>query len=188
MSTIKASGLGPLTASNTATIVDPATPVNGIARMSPLVSFSPVTVSGTSVDFTNIPSWARRITVMLNGVSTSGTSLIQLQLGTSGGVQTTGYTGVGWMANTLNAASSNGLLIHGTMTAAYLVDGVGVLTCVNSSTGTWAFSIVSSGGLSGTGSIGSGAKTLSGTLDRIRFTTVNGTDTFDAGTVNVFYE
>jgi hypothetical protein len=29
---------------------------------------------------------------------------------------------------------------------------------------------------------------LSGTLDRIRITTVNGTDTFDAGTINVSWE
>ena len=182
MSTIRVGNIGPLTG-NTSVIADPG----GVGGMS-LVSMNPVTASGTAVDFTGIPSWVRRITVSFSGVSTNGTSLLQIQLGTSGGVQTTGYSGVGWMANTLNAASSNGLIIHGYMAAAYLIDGVGVLTCVNSSTGTWAFSIVSSGGLSGTGSVGSGAKTLSGTLDRVRITTVNGTDTFDAGTINVMYE
>lgn len=31
-------------------------------------------------------------------------------------------------------------------------------------------------------------KTLSATLDRVRLTTVNGTDTFDAGLVNIIYE
>jgi hypothetical protein len=29
---------------------------------------------------------------------------------------------------------------------------------------------------------------LSGTLDRIRLTTVNGSDTFDAGSINIIYE
>ena len=37
--------------------------------------------SGTSVDFTSIPSWVKRITVMFNGVSTSGTSNPLVQLG-----------------------------------------------------------------------------------------------------------
>jgi len=35
---------------------------------------------------------------------------------------------------------------------------------------------------------GAGTKTISGVLDRIRLTTVNGTDTFDAGSVNILYE
>jgi len=35
---------------------------------------------------------------------------------------------------------------------------------------------------------GGGGITLSGTLDRVRITTVNGTDTFDAGTINIMYE
>jgi hypothetical protein len=30
--------------------------------------------------------------------------------------------------------------------------------------------------------------TLPGTLDRVRITTVNGTDTFDAGSINILYE
>jgi hypothetical protein len=35
---------------------------------------------------------------------------------------------------------------------------------------------------------GAGSVTLSATLDRIRITTVNGTDTFDAGSINIAYE
>jgi hypothetical protein len=38
------------------------------------------------------------------------------------------------------------------------------------------------------GNVVSGSKTLAGTLDRIRITTVNGTDTFDAGQINILYE
>jgi len=33
-----------------------------------------------------------------------------------------------------------------------------------------------------------GSKTLSDTLTQVRITTVNGTDTFDAGTINILYE
>jgi hypothetical protein len=36
--------------------------------------------------------------------------------------------------------------------------------------------------------IGSGSVALSGALDRVRITTVNGTDTFDAGSVNIIME
>ena len=49
--------------------------------------------SGTSIDFTGIPSWVKRITVICDGVSTTGTSLVQLQVGTSSGIVTSGYTG-----------------------------------------------------------------------------------------------
>jgi hypothetical protein len=33
-----------------------------------------------------------------------------------------------------------------------------------------------------------GAKSLAGTLDRVRITTVNGTDVFDVGAINILYE
>jgi hypothetical protein len=49
--------------------------------------------SGVSIDFTSIPSWVKRITVMFSGVSTNGTSPLQVQLGTSGGVDATSYIG-----------------------------------------------------------------------------------------------
>jgi hypothetical protein len=59
--------------------------------------------SGTSIDFTSIPSWVKRITVMIAGVSTNGSSIIQIQLGDSGGVETSGYTGTtGYNASYVN--------------------------------------------------------------------------------------
>ena len=33
-----------------------------------------------------------------------------------------------------------------------------------------------------------GSISLSGTLDRVRITTANGTDAFDAGSINILYE
>lgn len=45
------------------------------------------TTSGTTSDFTGIPSWAKKIIVMINGISTSAvSSTFMLQLGTSGGI------------------------------------------------------------------------------------------------------
>ena len=76
MSFIKASALGPLTASNTATIVDPATPASGIATLGPLVSFAAQnTTSGANIDFTGIPSWAKRVTVSVASVSFASSAL-----------------------------------------------------------------------------------------------------------------
>lgn len=151
--------------------------------------------SGTFVDFTGIPSWVKRITVMFDGLSTNGTSPPQIQIGDAGGIETSGYL------------SSNFILINGTspvgaaFTAAFgigvstgqwastvTVQGAVTLSLLRSSTNTWAAS----------GSIGrndvntiyltSGSKSLSDVLTQLRITTANGTDTFDAGTINVLYE
>ena len=144
--------------------------------------------SGTSIDFTGIPSWVKRITVMFSGVSTNGTSIIQLQLGDSGGIETTGYTSGAWLANTTNANSTTGLIISGANAANFLFDGNMIVCLVDSATNKWSFSSTMSGSVSGMNSMGGGAKSLSATLDRVRITTVNGTDTFDAGSINILYE
>jgi hypothetical protein len=150
------------------------------------------TTSGTSIDFTGIPSWVKRITMMLNGVSTNGASVVQIQLGTSAGVATTGYAshaGIAGIGNSASGlASTSGFSIGTTSAAIDVRYGHTVLTLVSGS-----FWIAShSYGLTATsGSYfigGAGAMNLSGTLDRLRLTTVNGTDTFDAGSVNILYE
>ena len=142
--------------------------------------------SGTSIDFTSIPSGVKRITVMFNGVSTNGTSNWQLQLG-SGSVTTTGYAGA---AATFNATptvanATTGFLIASAL-AAVTLSGTVIFT--NVSGNIW----VASGYLSRTDAgtaFGTGGNiTLSGTLDRVRITTVNGTDTFDAGSINIMWE
>jgi hypothetical protein len=125
---------------------------------------------------------------MFAGVSTNGSSPIQIQIGTSGGIQTTSYTSGAWIANTSNGNSTTGLLITNGGGSTYLFDGMAYLTLLNSATGLFTFNSIFSGSVSGINSIGGGAKTLSGTLDRVRITTVNGTDTFDAGSINILYE
>ena len=147
--------------------------------------------SGTSIDFTSIPSWVKRITVMLDVVSTNGTSLVQVQLGTSAGIQTTGYASGAWQANITISNSTTGLLVVGSGAASNTLTGHLAITLMDSSTGKWIASGVAAlvppiG--SGNAEVFAGGKTLSGTLDRIRITTVNGTDTFDAGSINILYE
>jgi len=157
----------------------------------PLVSGTAVaSTSGTSIDFTSIPSWVKRITVMFNGVSTSGSSVVQIQLGDSGGFETTGYSGSADSIITSGSATtmSNGFTLEraGGAGAAQIRNGFAVFCLLGSN----AWAMTSMNGLSNTGLLNyaAGTKTLSDTLTQVRITTVNGTDTFDAGSINILYE
>jgi hypothetical protein len=168
----------------------------GSAKVTPTMLTQPLTLataqnttSGTSVDFTGIPSWAKRITVMLNGVSTNGTSQTQIQVG-DGSFVTSGYIGAAALlvnGNTVTATTnSTGLKTDGYGAAVDTRYGTYFLT--NISGNTWMF--VGNGNTLGNDNVAvvAGRISLSGTLDRIRLTTVNGSDTFDAGSVNILYE
>jgi len=151
--------------------------------------------SGTSIDFTSIPNYVKRVTVMFNGVSTSGTSIVQVQLGTSSGVTTTGYAaeGTSFNSNSANtgAETTTGfpLEVHNPYVTA-AGNRSGNLVFNNITGNTWIGSgVIGASWASGpTSSFVAGRIALSATLDRIRITTVNGTDTFDAGTINILYE
>ena len=162
------------------------------SQVEPLVlGTAQASTSGTSIDFTGIPSWVKRITIMYSGVSTSGTSNWLVQLGDSGGVENTGYLGVGtFLGATVsgtNYTAGFGFSVGG---AGHILHGSAVLTLLSSSTNSWTCmgSLAGTGGAAGYIYSTGGAKSLSGTLDRVRLTTVNGTDTFDAGSVNILYE
>lgn len=142
--------------------------------------------SGTSIDFTSIPSWVKRITVMFSGVSTNGTSNWLIQVG-SGSIETSGY---------LCSASQFGTTVSSSQFTAGFGLTYGVATAVsagslrleNVSGNTW----VANGTFANTDSaatrVTAGNITLSGALDSLRITTVGGTNTFDAGTINILYE
>jgi len=142
--------------------------------------------SGTSIDFTSIPSWVKRITVMFNGVSTNGTSNLLVQLGISSGVETTGYTSAAAAINNTVASSTAGYILTQSNGASYTHQAVVVITALGSAN-TWMSSGLDVIGVTN-GFSSTGSKALSGTLDRVRITTVNGTDTFDAGSINILYE
>lgn len=144
--------------------------------------------SGTAIDFTGIPSWVRRITVMFSGVSTNGSSVPQIQLGDSGGIETTGYLTSVWQSNTTNSNITSGFGLRGTgqMISTAVLHGHVIFTLLGSNT--WVGSGVIGRSDSADSSVLGGSKTTTDTLDRIRITTVNGTDTFDAGSINIMYE
>jgi hypothetical protein len=148
------------------------------------------TTSGTSFDFTSIPSTAKRITIMFAGVSTNGTSIMQVQVG-AGSIATSGYTAAcsyTYAGNSIMATSTSAFVLSGSgIGAAGALSGSIVLT--NLSSLVWVAQGVMINVVSDPSSNASaGTVTLSGALDRIRITTVNGTDTFDAGSVNILYE
>jgi len=148
--------------------------------------------SGTSIDFTGIPSWVKRITVMFKGVSTSGTSFILIRLGYSGGIETTGYLSVGStiaVASAGSTAQTTGFIVGDSTSAAAVLSGLFTFTLMDSATNTWVGQGAAADSANTYQRLLAGQKPISGgILDRIRITTVNGTDTFDAGSVNVLYE
>lgn len=150
-----------------------------------------VTASGTSVDFTGIPAGVNRITISFVGVSTNGSSSPLIQLGDSGGVETTGYLGSSvLLAEAATPTAQNFTTGFGdrSQDPAAVRHGTWVLSLVDAATNTWACSSVLARSDAARLSVNGGSKSLSATLDRVRVTTVNGTDTFDAGTINVSYE
>jgi hypothetical protein len=143
------------------------------------------TGSPTSIDFTSIPSWVKRITVMFSGVSVSGTSNTLVQLGTSGGIVSTGYVSSASNQGGTTASSTAGFLINSQTAASDTFSGISVFTNITSTN--WVYA--------GTGkrttnalAYGGGDGAIGGVVTQIRITTVNGTDTFDAGTINILYE
>lgn len=159
-------------------------------RKGALVLGTVQSATGTAVDFTGIPSWVKRITVMFAGVSTNGSNFIDIQIGDSGGIETSGYLGTqsniiggGTGANNYGGDAFEIRYVG----AAYAISGPFVLTLMNAATNLWV-----GAGMHGADSgiahtdFSAGQKALSGTLDRLRIS-ANG-DTFDAGLVNIMYE
>jgi hypothetical protein len=142
--------------------------------------------SGTSIDFTSIPSWVKRITVMFNGVSTNGTSNLLIQIG-AGSITATGYASAasGMDSGVASSTYTTGFGIR-VGAAAAVSSGSMILNLISSNVWSSNHTVVNSN--SASSFIGGGSITLGGTLDRVRITTVNGTDTFDAGSVNILYE
>jgi hypothetical protein len=151
----------------------------------PLTSGTAIaSTSGTALDFTSIPSWVKRMTVMFDSVSTSGTSHPLIQIG-AGSITSSGYTARGSYiagAAVSETTYTTGFGIFGG-TASNTYTGHLVLT--NVSGNIWVCSSVIGGAATW---FSTGVVTLGGTLDRVRITTVGGTDTFDAGSINILYE
>lgn len=151
-----------------------------------VIATAKATTSGTAVDITGIPAWAKKVTVLFSGVSTSGTSPVLLRLGTSSGIDATNssYRGCSSL-NSTNVGYSSGFTMSVSQAAANIYSGSCVITNITGNI--WCLSGVLS--IEGTAAIcQAGAKTLSDILTQLRLTTLGGTDTFDAGTINILIE
>lgn len=174
----------PMTLDGTAGMTAPVGAIyNGLTLMTAQTS-----TSGTAIDFTGVPLWVKRITVMFNNVSTNGTNSYLVQVG-SGSITSSGYNSYGMTAggNSLTGAGfTTAFGIRHTRGTAASISGAMIIS--NLSGNIWV-SQHSMGDQANTDSyFGAGSVTLSGVLDRVRITTVNGTDTFDAGSINIMYE
>jgi hypothetical protein len=172
------------------TVTATGTVAGSTGTLYPLVSGTAVSATGTAIDFTGIPSWVRRITVMFQGVSTNGTSFVRVRIGPVAGVETTGYVGAsGILVGTpIQAAFSAGFDISSNNAATTTQQGVLTLALLDGATNTWSASWTIGNGVNSAVGIGAGSKPLTGALSIVRITTVNGTDTFDAGSINILYE
>lgn len=142
----------------------------------------------TAPEFTSIPSTAKRITLMFNGVSPNSTGTLLVQLGDAGGYETTGYgSSMTYIVNATAATTnvSTGFLAgtFGSAGAAYN----GIMTIATLGSNVWVMSVNLNDSASTRTFFGSGAKTLSETLTSVRLY-IDGTQFFDAGTINVLWE
>jgi hypothetical protein len=159
------------------------------AQMQRITSGTAVaSTSGTSIDFTSLPAWVKKITLMLSGISTNGaTSNYLIQLG-AGSVTTSGYLGATTFLSSV-AVSANlttGFGIYNASGASQVSHGSVQITTMGSNL--WVASGVLAQSNGGATITTAGSITLGGTLDRVRITTVNGTDAYDAGSINIMYE
>jgi len=148
---------------------------------------SQATTSGTYKDFLNIPSWAKKITIIFNEVSLSASAQLLIQLGTTSGYETTGYLSttvyITTASSTTGTSATNGFVIFSNNTT---TNTTGHLAIITLGSNLW----VSNGVTRQTNSqmtINSGVKTTAATVDRLRITTTS-TDTFDNGSVNILIE
>jgi hypothetical protein len=148
--------------------------------------------SGVTILFTGIPLWAKRITLTFSNVMTSGTSNIQAQIG-SGSLTTTGYNGAGCSfaisGGFSGSVNSTGFQLGSKQSSSDKINGIMTLCLVTGST--WAATFITGGSTGSTTEVtgfGGGSVAISGTLDRVSVTTVNGTDTYNSGTIGIMWE
>ena len=144
--------------------------------------------SGTSLDITGIPSWAHRVTITFKDVSTNGTSIPLIQLITSSAI-TTGYTSSGSILATgvASSTSTSGFLTAGGSSDTASVSRSGQIVITYQGVFQYAATSILSCNLAEM-RLGGGSILLSALITGVRITTVNGTDSFDAGSISILYE
>jgi len=148
---------------------------------------SVVTTSGAAVDFTGIPSWVKQIVVLFDLVSTTGTSPIEIRLGSSGGFGPTTYNSSCQRSGS-GAFSTTGLIIDSNNGATLSRAGAVIISNINSNTWVSNGSMAMNAGTGTDTNANGGRANLSAVLTQVRIITQGGTDTFDAGRVNIMYQ
>jgi hypothetical protein len=173
----------------TGTITGSSTVAGATGTLYPLVSGTvQATTSGTSITFTGIPSWVKRITVMIAGVSTAATSNYLIQLVTGGGTVSSGYNSGanGGTSGIATATATNGFLVSGTLNANDIQGGV--VTICNVTSNIWCYSsVLNTASSTGRFQSAGGNVNAGAAVTGLIFTTVAGS-TFTAGNVNILYE
>jgi len=146
------------------------------------------TTAGTQFNYTGIPSGKKQIEIMFAGVQLLSADDIIVQLGNSGGIQSTNYFGSYRNSGAGNSVGyTSGFLVASSLSAAYVWNGALVIWLQNSSSNIWAgHSVLGASNTTQTGNA-AGVKTVSGVVDRIRITTTAGTTVFVAGEINISY-
>lgn len=183
---------GSVSGAGTMTVQAPVTNSNRVltledadGNLSPLVLGTAQTASGTSVNFTDIPSWVKRITVSLSGVSGAAGLSGAVQLGVGGVLITTGYAAgqISPPGTTYNALTG-GIVTFGTSAAASTISGVATLTHLGNNI--WSATSMMNRTTDNVIMISAGTISLAGVVNRISVITTS--STFDAGTINILYE
>jgi hypothetical protein len=163
--------------------------VNVTGTLAPLVSGTSITLTNqTAPAFTDIPSWVKRITLMFQGVSTNSTGapLIQLGTGSSPTYTTSGYLGA---SSSMDAAVGTTNYTTGFGIRSALATRVfhGNIVITNVTGNVWT----ASGNLgfsdAAASLITAGSISLGAALTAVRLF-IDGTQQFDAGTINILYE
>jgi hypothetical protein len=154
-----------------------------------LTSKTAQAASGATVSFTGIPSWAKRITVLLSGVVTVSSGLPAIRAG-AGSYEATGYSstnnaiGTSSVTSSLSATTSWDLQNSGGSANVY--SGQLVITRLEGYLYTIAGQIMYS--TSGATALTTGYKTFSGNISQLQLRMSTGTDTFNGGTMNIMWE
>lgn len=170
----------------TGTLSATSTVSDATGTLRPLVSGTAqaTNTGATSYEFTGIPSWVKKITVMINGVSRSSTTVTVIQLGSTT-YTTSGYLGSSWPAAGGAVGNTVGFGLAGNLAATDII--YGIMTIANISGNTWVAGMC--GAVNAVNlALGGGNVTISGTLDRLRISSLTGTATFSAGSINILYE
>jgi hypothetical protein len=175
----------PAVAGTTTLTLQAATATNSVNTLATAVA----STSGTSIDFTSIPNWVKRVTVLFSNVSTNGNSAFLIQIG-SGSITSTGYLSVssytGTSTGTTALTTTGFVMMHGDASEAHSGTYSIYLLSGNTYVGSGAHGWTAGGTYAAVS--GGNSSALSGALDRVRITTVGGVNTFDLGTINILYE